>query len=687
MIGPIRISPARVVVGSLLTTWSLAVGAVARLGGWRPAAIVGALGSASTLATVLWVRRAERDCFLVPIARLGEELSAMAAGRELHWAPTEAPALDAVERPLLDLTRQLNDLHRKAEPRTDVNFGFGDSVEMDIPRALANAQTRSGMFEPATGLGPRGLRGAVDVDESVYREVPAGEMVNRLDPKSLAWLESSPAEQNFLGWPIAQLRRKSFLEIVHADDRELAREQLRSALIRGEAHGLVYRIKTAKNESKAIEVNVGVRFDPDRGISHIRCHLADVTAKVRAGRELRRRTRDLTTVNEQLRKANRELEELKDRYRDLYQNAPALYYSVDERAIIVDCNDTLLKTLGYRRDQVIGRSAILLMEESLRPRFSGILAKLLRDGRFEFESRWVKSNGELLAVWLTTVASFHPDGSFSQARVVAQDVTPRRTLEAALREKNDRLGAANAELQRKIKELDEFNYVVSHDLQEPIRTLIAFSDFLIRDYGDRLDDEGREYVRYLVEASRRMRSLIQDLLSLSRAGRVTADFRPVKLDEVVDIVRSDLAELIRSRGGQVRVVAPLPIILGDRDRLVQLFANLIGNGLKYNQNLTPTVEVAAVPPAGKPGSPAVVKVTDNGIGIDPKFHQKVFELFRRLHTREEYEGTGAGLAISQKIAQAHGGRIWLESEPGRGCTFFVGLPRAELPPDGDRPDS
>jgi light-regulated signal transduction histidine kinase (bacteriophytochrome) len=237
--------------------------------------------------------------------------------------------------------------------------------------------------------------------------------------------------------------------------------------------------------------------------------------------------------------------------------------------------------------------------------------------------------------------------------------------------------------QRKNRELDEFTYVVSHDLQEPLRTLIAFSDFLLRDCGDQLDANGQEYVRYLVEASRRMRSLIHGLLNLSRAGRVTADFAPVNLEDVLSVVKADLSELIRTRTAEVRTAGPLPILWGDRDRIGQLMANLISNGLKYNKSDRPWVEVGTL--AGDPGPWVTVFIRDNGIGIDPQFHSKIFQLFRRLHTREEYEGTGAGLAICNKIVQAHGGRIWVESEPNHGTTFFLSLRRA--PPEIPSPQT
>jgi signal transduction histidine kinase len=177
-----------------------------------------------------------------------------------------------------------------------------------------------------------------------------------------------------------------------------------------------------------------------------------------------------------------------------------------------------------------------------------------------------------------------------------------------------------------------------------------------------------------------MRQLIHDLLSLSRAGRVTADLTPVDLDGLLSVVRADLAELIRSRKAELRTDGPLPFVWGDRPRLGQLVSNLVTNGLKYNDKPEPVVEVGVCPGTDGPGSWVTLYVRDNGIGIEPRFHERIFQLFRRLHSSDEYEGTGAGLAICEKIVQAHGGRIWVESEPNKGSTFFVTLREA---PAGD----
>src|SRR4051794_14862865 len=350
-----------------------------------------------------------------------------------------------------------------------------------------------------------------------------------------------------------------------------------------------------------------------------------------------------------------------------------MYFSLSDDGRVLDCNETLLQTLGYTRESLVGRPFTEILAEPHRSRFAADFAEFRRLGAIEAEGKWTKANGEVIDVWVSARAVRGGDGKFLQTRHVAQDVTARHRLEAELKEMNEHLAQTNEELSRKNREMDEFAYVVSHDLQEPLRTLIAFSDFLLRDYGEQLGANGQEYLRYLVEASRRMRALIHGLLNLSRAGKVTGEFVPVNLEEVLSVVKADLNELIRSKGAEIRATGPLPTLWGDRVRIGQLLSNLVTNGLKYNRSERPWVEVGVL--SRDQGAWVTLSIRDNGIGIDPQFHARIFQLFRRLHTQEEYEGTGAGLAICLKIVQAHGGRIWVESTPNEGATFFVSLKR------------
>ncbi|HEV3122578.1 MAG TPA: ATP-binding protein [Isosphaeraceae bacterium] len=647
---PREASNSRVLVGVACAVAALFTALAAlqiRSGNWLGACAAG-LVEVVLLGVALVAReRLERRRLLGRVAQLARQVKALAEDPKRSFEPQATPDLAELAGGLRLLARRLA---TQAEP---------PATKVHAPL------TRSGLYaadEPAseTELAAIG-RG----------EPSALDMVSRLEPRTLRWLESSPAEQEFLGWPVEGLRQKSFPELVHADDRSLAWEQLRAALYKGEAHGLVYRIRTARGEAKAIEMNVSVRYGTDSSVSHLRCHVTDVTAKVRASKELRRRTRELTLVNQLLRRTNRELQELKNRYSDLYQNAPAMYFSLDMQGNMIECNNTLVTTLGYPREELVGQPYTVLLTESRKARFPSRFAEFLRTGHVEVESRWKTADGRMIDVWVTATAVRGPDGEIAYSRSVAQDITARRALEAELKEKNSRLARTIDELSRKNKELDEFTYVVSHDLQEPVRTLIAFSDFLLNDCGQQLDATGKEYVGHLVEAARRMRALISDLLTLSRAGKATADFLPVNMGDVLARVKSDLAELIRSKGAEVCTGGTLPLVWGDCDRIAQLLANLVSNGLKYNEATPPRVEIAAVP--SETGGWATFAIRDNGIGIEPEYHKKIFQIFRRLHPREQYEGTGAGLAICQKIVQAHGGRIWVESQLGQGATFFITL--------------
>ncbi len=657
-------------------TWSFVVAlAVLKLPpGHAILVAIAGLGAAGlTVGISTWI---ERKRWRGPLEELTKLAHSLRHERRSRQALTLPPAPE-----LAELTRELAALarHQKTRPAPErlAAHPANPKTPSEGRRLPSSASlTRSGLYDS-----PQDSDGQLSANMS--GDFSTIDMVNRLEPVAFHWIESSPAEQDFLGWTLTELRDKSFLDVIHPDDRGRAEQTLREALGRGEALGLIVRVRTAQGKTRAVEVNVGARYGKTNNINHLRCHLTDVSDKVRAEREVRLRTRELTQVNEQLRKINRELEELKDRYTDLYENSPAMYFSLDAHGKVIECNQTMLATLKMTRPQVVGRRYEQLLFGPLAEGFLARYQAFMERGSVEKETCWVKSTGDLIDVWIIGRVVPGTKGSLAHTRFVAQDVTVNRLLERELREKNQRLGEANVELSQRNRELDEFAYVVSHDLQEPLRTLIAFSDFLMKDYGEKLEGEGPEYVQHLVDASRRMRAMINGMLSLSRAGRVIGEFGTVDLNELTAVIKSDLSELFRSKNAELRVNSPLPNVWGDRNRIGQLIANLITNAIKYNQSSNPWVEVAASThpgddsPEAAPeldfGPDIVIAFKDNGIGIEPEFHRTIFQLFRRLHTHDEYEGTGVGLAISNKIVQAHGGRIWVESSLGQGSTFFIRL--------------
>ena len=259
---------------------------------------------------------------------------------------------------------------------------------------------------------------------------------------------------------------------------------------------------------------------------------------------------------------------------------------------------------------------------------------------------------------------------------ISRDITARKRAE-------DELAHKTVELLRSNKELQEFAYVASHDLQEPLRMIASYTQLLARRYRGRLDAEADEFIQYAVDGATRLQGLINDLLAYSRIGTQGKPFTPTECSEVLGRVLANLKIAIEESGATVRHSA-LPRVMGDATQLTQLFQNLISNAIKFRHQQQPEILISAErakePQALSEGpSPAawLFSIRDNGIGIEPQYFDRIFTIFQRLHGREEYPGTGIGLAISKKIVERHGGRIWVESELGKGATFHFTIPAAE----------
>jgi len=252
---------------------------------------------------------------------------------------------------------------------------------------------------------------------------------------------------------------------------------------------------------------------------------------------------------------------------------------------------------------------------------------------------------------------------------VHTDITARKRAEEALAEKADQLARSNAELQ-------EFAYVASHDLQEPLRMVSSYVQLLEQRYAEALDEDAREFIGYAVDGAKRMQALINDLLAYSRVGTRGKPFAPTDCEAVLEAVLSNLEIAITESGAHVSH-DPLPRVVADEGQLARVFQNLVGNALKFCDG-APEIHVSADRRDGE----WRLAVRDNGIGIEPEQQERVFVVFQRLHGRGEYPGTGMGLAITKKIVERHGGRIRVESEPGKGSTFYFTIPDRKEPSDG-----
>lgn len=243
-----------------------------------------------------------------------------------------------------------------------------------------------------------------------------------------------------------------------------------------------------------------------------------------------------------------------------------------------------------------------------------------------------------------------------------RDVTARRRIEEALERRTKELARSNADLA-------QFAYVASHDLQEPLRIISSYAQLLKRRYEDQLDADADEFIDFMVDACRRMQTMINDLLAYARIDSGGGRFEEIDLNRALAHASDNLRALMNERGVELQA-SKLQSVRADESQMVQLFQNLLANAIKFNDKTPPRVWVSCAADGGE----QVCTISDNGIGIDPRFQDRVFKPFQRLHAKDEYPGTGIGLALCRKIVERHGGRIWLESEPGRGTRISFALP-------------
>ena len=336
---------------------------------------------------------------------------------------------------------------------------------------------------------------------------------------------------------------------------------------------------------------------------------------------------------------------------------------------ITACNKAYQTLTGYSKDEVIGKHALQIPAIK---NLDGIdeywfyLKKVFKGEDIQgFEFKYRHADGSIR--WGEARARISTRGLFRGEVIgVIRDITERK-------QKDEELKRLLAELEISNRELDDYTYAVSHDLKSPLRTIESFSSFLLEDHSDNLDDEGKEYLQRIQLATKRMNTLIQDLLLISRVGRLNKEIELVDLNEVINEIEYDMEITLNEKNGKI-IYTKLPSIKTQKVWIKQIFSNLINNGLKFNESPNPKIWIKCE----ERKDHYIFSVKDNGIGIDEKHHDKIFRIFQRLHTVNEYPGTGAGLTMCKKIVESMGGNISLDSKLGKGSTFNITIPKGSM---------
>jgi PAS domain S-box-containing protein len=436
----------------------------------------------------------------------------------------------------------------------------------------------------------------------------------------------NPSFERILGWSTEELLSRPFLEFIHPDDVDATVTEVERL---GEG------IPTIAFDNRYRCADGSYRYfswtahpDPATGLLYAIA-------------------RDVTESRRQ-----------RERFRIALEASPTAILMMRADGAIALLNHAAEELLGYGSEELSGKPVEVLVPERFRGRHPSLRAGFAENP----DSRAMGAGRDLTAL--------RRDGSEVHVEI---GLSPMKTEDetfvlAAVRDRTERLRAAN-ELKRSNEELENFARVASHDLQEPLRMVAGYTQLLATRYGGQLDETADEYMRHAVEGASRMQELIQGLLTYSRVQLAAGEREAVDLGEAVDWALANLQTAITESGAEL-TVGHLPTVEGERLQFGQLFQNLIGNAIKFRGEKPPHIEITVT----RRDADWEFAVSDNGIGIEEEDGERVFEMFNRLHTAREVEGTGIGLAVCRRIVERHEGRMWLESVPGEGTTFFFTLP-------------
>ncbi|MGB9980330.1 PAS domain S-box protein [Methanobacterium sp.] len=397
----------------------------------------------------------------------------------------------------------------------------------------------------------------------------------------------------------------------------------------------------------------------------------DITGRRKMENELKEARENL---EEQVKERTQELQEAYEsvkeseiKFRELFNKALdmiTLSESQENGSLgnFVEVNDAAVKILGYTREEFLNKTPLDLFAPDNHEEVPKIMAELQK-GYTTFESVSITKGGRQIPVEVSV--HIFDLGKKRVGLAIARDITERKKSETELKDIINELKRSNEELQ-------SFAYITSHDLQEPLRTIASFAQLIERRYKGKLDPDADEFIEFMVDGASRMKEMILGLLDYSRVGTRGHEFTEFEAKTALNYALSNLGSAIGEVNAEI-TSDPLPVIFADMDQIIRVFQNLIGNALKFRRDgVQPKIHISVQ----KKGNEYIFSVSDNGIGLEEQYSDKIFEVFKRLHAMDEYQGAGIGLAIVKRIIDRHEGRIWVESKLGKGSTFYFTLPES-----------